>query len=83
MKRGFSRREAALYIGCSYSWLAKKAMRKAEDPGYPGPRFIKAGGKRVLYLKEDLDQWLEHWGSDREQFRPAHGSVACDRREAA
>lgn len=58
MKRGFSRREAATYIGRSYSWLAKKAMRGEQDPGLDGPRFGRHG-KSVVYLKEDLDAWLE------------------------
>jgi hypothetical protein len=59
MKRGFKRREAAAYIGRSYSWLAKKAMRGDDDPDFPGPRFIRVGNKGVLYLKEDLDAWLD------------------------
>ena len=47
-----------MYIGKSYSWLAKKAMRGLDDPGHDGPRFGKHG-RSVLYLKEDLDAWLE------------------------
>ena len=58
MKRGFSRREAAIYIGKSYSWLAKKAMRGEADPGVCGPQFGRHG-RSVFYLKEDLDAWLE------------------------
>jgi hypothetical protein len=63
VKRGFNRREAAAYIGRSYSWLAKKAMRGVYDPGCPGPRMLRVGDKGVLYLKEDLDRWLEQWAS--------------------
>lgn len=58
MKRGFSRREASVYIGRSYSWLAKMAMRGTDDAGSSGPRFGKHG-RSVVYLKEDLDRWLE------------------------
>jgi hypothetical protein len=41
--------------------LAKKAMRGVDDPGYAGPRFVRVGDKGVLYLKEDLDRWLDQW----------------------
>ena len=59
-KRGFSTREAGEYIGRSSSWLRKKRMRGTDDPGDPGPRYLKTeGGGSAIYLKEDLDAWLD------------------------
>jgi len=68
-KRGFSTREAANYIGHSVSWLQKKRLRGADDPGDPGPRYLKTEGGLAIYLREDLDAWLdrlsESGGSER------------------
>ena len=60
-KRGFSEREAAVYIGRSVSYLR---IARCNGPSVknhrrnPGPKFRKKG-KCVIYLKEDLDRWLE------------------------
>ncbi len=58
-KRGFSTREAAEYIGRSASWLRKKRLRGADDPGDPGPRWLKTDGGSAIYLREELDAWLD------------------------
>jgi hypothetical protein len=58
-KRGFATSEAAAYIGRSASWLRKKRLRGIDDPGDPGPRYRKAEAGSTIYLKEDLDAWLE------------------------
>jgi hypothetical protein len=58
-KRGFTTREAATYIGRSASWLRKKRLRGADDPGDAGPRYLKTDGGSAIYLKEDLDAWLD------------------------
>jgi hypothetical protein len=58
-KRGFSTREAAQYIGRSVSWLRKKRLRAVADPGNPGPRYLKTDGGSAIYLREDLDRWLD------------------------
>jgi len=57
-KRGFSTVEAGAYIGRSPSWLRKRRLRGANDPGDLGPRYRKTAGGSALYLKEDLDTWL-------------------------
>ena len=59
LKRGYSTREAAVYIGRSASWLRKKRLRGRDDPGDPGPRYLKPDFGSVLYLREALDAWLE------------------------
>jgi hypothetical protein len=59
IKRGFNTREAAAYVGFSASWLRKKRMRGALDPGEPGPVFVKTPSGAVLYLREQLDEWLD------------------------
>lgn len=45
--------EAAQYIGASTTFLEK--ARCAGD----GPPFIRIGARKVGYLTEDLDAWLE------------------------
>jgi len=58
-KRGYATGEAAIYIGRSVSWLRKKRLRGAADPGEPGPRYLKTAGGAAIYLREDLDAWLD------------------------
>jgi hypothetical protein len=71
-KRGFTTREAATYIGRSPSWLRKKRLRGAADPGDPGPKYLKADGGSAIYLREDLDDWLD-----------GHAKASSDSREVA
>lgn len=56
--RGFNTRNAAAYIGWSESFLRRARIGKTKTPG---PRF-KKHGKRVTYLREDLDEFLEQPG---------------------
>ena len=56
--RAFSEKEAAQYIGMSLSYLRKDRMDGILPGRLPGPRWAKLG-KRVLYLRDDLDVWLE------------------------
>jgi hypothetical protein len=58
-KRGFTTRQAADYIGRSPSWLRKKRLRGVEDPGDPGPRYLKTETGSVIYLVEHLDEYLD------------------------
>jgi hypothetical protein len=58
-KRGFTTPEAGEYIGRSASWLRKKRLRGADDPGDPGPPYFKTPTGAAIYLKEDLDQYLD------------------------
>ena len=58
-KRGFTTRQAADYIGLSPSWLRKKRLRGAADPGTPGPTYIKLENGLAIYLVEELDRWLD------------------------
>lgn len=58
-KRGYSTAEAAIYLGRSVSWLRKKRLRGIADPGDPGPRYLKTEGGSTIYLREDLDAWLD------------------------
>jgi hypothetical protein len=58
-KRGFSTAEAAVYVGKSVSWLRKKRLKGIDDPGDPGPRFIKTPAGPAIYLREDLDHYLD------------------------
>ncbi len=57
-KRGLSEAEAAEYIGMSRSFLRQARMDGTRTNRTPGPRFSKIG-RKVIYLKDDLDAWLE------------------------
>ncbi|MCP3680654.1 MAG: helix-turn-helix domain-containing protein [Gammaproteobacteria bacterium] len=56
--RGFHERDAARYIGMSVSFLRKGRMEGMIPGRTPGPRWAKIG-KRIIYLREDLDTWLD------------------------
>ena len=56
--RALSTPDAGRYVGQSEGYL-KKARRGLTD--IPGPKFRKIG-KRVVYLREDLDTWLDGFG---------------------
>lgn len=46
-------KDAARFLGVSPSFLAKR--RVSGD----GPNFVKYGGKRVVYLRSDLEAWRD------------------------
>jgi len=56
--RALNEKAAAQYIGMSVSYLRKDRMDGLVDQRTPGPRYAKLG-KRVIYLRDDLDSWLE------------------------
>lgn len=65
VKRGLSEKAAAQYIGMSRSFLRQARMDGKRRNRTPGPPFSKVG-RRVLYLLDDLDAWLEeHRSADR------------------
>lgn len=57
-KRGLSSSEAAKYLGISDSALRQSRMNGWRDNRLPPPPFVKIG-RKVLYLRDDLDRWLE------------------------
>ncbi len=57
-RRGFCEAEAANYVGMSRSFLRQARMDGRRLNRTPGPPFTKIG-RKVLYLKDDLDRWLE------------------------
>jgi hypothetical protein len=59
-RRGLSEAEAATYIGMSRSFLRQARMDGERQNRTPGPPFTKIG-RKVLYLKDDLDNWLERY----------------------
>ena len=56
-KRLLSTTEAANYLGCSASKLAKSRIKGYETDG---PPFLKLG-QQVLYRISDLDRWLDEY----------------------
>jgi len=68
-KRALSEIEAATYIKMSRSYLRQDRMNGIRHNRTPGPRFVRIG-RRIRYLKDDLDQWLLDHVVDREV--PSH-----------
>lgn len=56
--RAVSEGEAARYLGVSQSSLRKGRMAGRRSVQMPSPPFVKMG-RRVVYLIEDLDRWLQ------------------------
>ena len=56
--RAFNTVDASRYAGHSEGYFKKARRGKT---GTPGPKFRKIG-KRVIYLREDLDEWLDQFG---------------------
>lgn len=52
MLHALNRKEAAKYLGLSASTLAKRAMT-GDSP------VMRKFGRRVVYLRSDLDAWLD------------------------
>lgn len=57
-KRCLSESEAAQYLRISRSALRQGRMDGARTNRMPPPPYVKLG-KKILYLLDDLDQWLE------------------------
>lgn len=68
-KRAFNEEEAAAYIGMSRAFLRMNRKYDNHPPGNrtPGPRFVRVSHRRVLYLKDDLDRWLDSLQATEEQ----------------
>ncbi len=57
-RRGLTEAEAAVYIGCSRSTLRQGRMEGRRKGHFPCPPHVKLG-RKILYLRDDLDRWLE------------------------
>ena len=53
-----SEADAACYIGMSAAWL-KKSRTRSFSADIDAPAFVRAGAKRVVYRRRDLDEWQE------------------------
>ena len=56
--RAMNEVEAAIYIGMSRNYLRQDRMKNKKRIRVKGPRFARIG-RRVLYLRDDLDKWLQ------------------------
>lgn len=55
-----SEREAARYIGMSAAWLKKSRTQRFRSTA-DAPRYVRAGTRRVVYRRVDLDDWqMQH-----------------------
>lgn len=56
--RGMSEEDAARYIGVARISLRQGRCEGRRENRMPPPPYIKLG-RKVIYLKDDLDRWLE------------------------
>lgn len=56
--RAVSEGDAANYLNLSVSALRKSRMNGFRENHLPPPPFVRVG-RRILYLIDDLDRWLE------------------------
>jgi len=60
-KRAFTTAEAAHYCGISESLLRQSRMTSPSARQLNAPKPTKLGEKKVVYLLEDLDAWLDSY----------------------
>ncbi len=58
LRRALSEKEAAAYIGMSPAFLRLDRSSEPLRNRTPGPAFVRKG-RRIMYLIDDLDEWLE------------------------
>ena len=57
-RRGYSEEETAYYLGISRASLRQGRMEGRREKRLPPPPYVRLG-RKILYLKDDLDRWLE------------------------
>ena len=77
-KQALTEEEAARYIGMSSAWLKKSRTQRFRNV-IDAPPFVRAGAKRVVYRREDLNAWQER---HLEEVGPRRESSALDAAEA-
>ena len=58
-KRAFSIDEAAHYTALSVSYLRQARMTGSNAPKYDAPQHTVITNRKIVYLREDLDAWLD------------------------
>ena len=56
--RGVAPKRAAEYLGISEQTLRKQRCARSPSSRLPSVPFLRAG-RRIIYLLEDLDAWLD------------------------
>jgi len=59
MKRVFNTPEAAEYIGTTERTLRASRSPKSSVK-FTGPKYRKIGSRKVVYVREDLDTWIDN-----------------------
>lgn len=58
LSRTLREADAAEYLGVAVSTLRQGRMNGPREGRMPTPPFVRLG-RRVLYLRDDLDHWLD------------------------
>jgi len=59
LKRAFSEAEAAYYLSVSPSFLRQSRVTGPRTRRLDAPKHTKIGKRKIVYLLEDLDAWLD------------------------
>lgn len=57
LNRGMTEEQAAAYLGVSASTLRHGRCEGIRDGRMPPPPFVRLG-RKIVYLRDDLDAWL-------------------------
>jgi len=58
-KRALTTAEAATYCSVSIGFLRQSRVNSPSAKNLSAPKFTKLGRKKVVYLREHLDVWLD------------------------
>lgn len=83
--RGLAPKQAAHYLGVGEQTLRKQRSGVIKEGRMPLVPFARAG-RRIIYLVEDLDSWLEARSASNHRPEPdraaGHGTPAPESRSA-
>jgi hypothetical protein len=85
-RRALRTLDAARYLGISASWLRKKRLRGTDDPGDPGPGYIRLSPLVIVYEIAELDRWLDqhrHGKPASELQKFAESTQYAERRDSS
>ncbi len=62
--RALSECDAAIYLGISRISLRQGRCEGKRENRMPPPPYVRLGRRKIVYLRDDLDSWLEKYRVD-------------------
>lgn len=69
--RGMTEEQAAVYLGVSTSTLRHSRCEGLREGRMPPPPFVRLG-RKIVYLRDDLDAWLAQHRCDLSAHKEVH-----------